>query len=52
MEEAAVEALFQGTRGLPRQINRIAHYALFAALDKAKTVDTNHIQTAIYELQP
>ncbi len=52
-EEAAVEALFQGTRGLPRQINRIAHYALSAAaLDKAKTVDTNHIQTALEELQP
>ncbi len=52
-EEAAVEALFQGTRGLPRQINRIAHYALSAAaLDKAKTVDANHIQTALDELQP
>ena len=52
-EEAAVEALFQGTRGLPRQINRIAHYALSAAaLDKAKTVDANHIQAALDELQP
>ena len=30
-EEAAVEALFQGTRGLPCQINRIAHCALSAA---------------------
>ena len=43
----------QGTRGLPRQINRIAHYALSAvALDKAKTVDANHTQTAFDELQP
>ena len=34
-EPPAVEALFQGARGLPRQINRIAHYALSAAaLDK------------------
>ena len=52
-EGPAVEALFQGTRGLPRQINRIAHYALSAAaLDKAKTVNANHIQTALDELQP
>ena len=36
-EAPAVEALFQGARGLPRQINRIAHYALSAAaLDKGK----------------
>ena len=27
-EEPAVEALSQATRGLPRKINRIAHYAL------------------------
>ena len=30
-EPCAVEALFQSTRGLPRLINRIAHYALTAA---------------------
>ncbi len=30
-EEAAIEALSQATRGLPRKINRIAHYALSAA---------------------
>ena len=52
-EEAAVEALFQGTRGLPRQINRLAHYALSAAaLDKAKTVNAGHLQNALDELQP
>ena len=30
-EPPAVEALFQSARGLPRLINRIAHYALTAA---------------------
>ena len=35
-EPPAVEALFQASRGLPRQINRVAHYALWAAaLDSA-----------------
>ena len=52
-EEAAVEALFQATRGLPRQINRIAHYALSAAaLETAKTVNAEHLQNALDELQP
>ena len=49
----AVEALFQGARGLPRQINRIAHYALSAAaLDKARTVNADHLQHALEELRP
>ncbi|MYI06853.1 MAG: AAA family ATPase [Gemmatimonadetes bacterium] len=52
-EDAAVEALFQGTRGLPRQVNRLAHYALSAAaLEKAKTVNADHLQNAIEELKP
>ena len=52
-EAAAIEALFQSARGLPRQINRIAHYALSAAaLDKAKTVTAEHLQNALDELQP
>ncbi len=52
-EDAAVEALFQGTRGLPRQVNRLAHYALSAAaLEKAKTVNAGHLQNAIEELKP
>ena len=52
-ENAAVEALFQGARGLPRQINRIAHYALSAAaLDKARTVNADHLQHALDELRP
>ncbi len=52
-EAPAIEALFQATRGLPRQINRIAHYALSAAaLEDAKTVTAEHLQNAVEELQP
>ena len=52
-EPPAVEALFQGARGLPRQINRIAHYALSAAaLDNARTVNPDHLQHALEELRP
>ncbi|WP_419906557.1 ExeA family protein [Hoeflea sp.] len=52
-EAPAVEALFQGARGLPRQINRIAHYALSAAaIDGAKTVSAEHLQRALEELRP
>ena len=51
-EEPAVEALFQAARGLPRQVNRIAHYALSAAaIDGAKTVSADHLQRAIEELR-
>ena len=51
-EPPAAEALFQGSRGLPRQINRIAHYALSAAaLAKARTVDAEHMQQALDELR-
>ena len=52
-EPPAVEALFQGARGLPRLINRIAHYALSAAaLDNARTVNPEHLQHAVEELRP
>lgn len=52
-EPPAAEALFQASRGLPRQINRIAHYALSAAaLQDARTVDAEHLQTAVDELRP
>ena len=51
-EPPAVEALFQASRGLPRQINRIAHYALSsAALAKVRTVDAEHMQNALDELR-
>lgn len=52
-EPPAAEALFQASRGLPRQINRIAHYALSAcALDDARTVTVAHLQTALDEVRP
>ena len=40
-EPPAVEALFQSARGLPRLVNRIAHYALTAAaVNDARGADT------------
>ena len=49
----ATEALFQATNGMPRKINRIAHYALTAAaIDKAQQVDESHLFTAVEELRP
>ncbi|MEI7815123.1 MAG: AAA family ATPase [Coriobacteriia bacterium] len=51
-EPAAVEALFQATQGLPRKINRVAHYALSAAaLAKLRQVSADHVQTALDEVQ-
>jgi type II secretory pathway predicted ATPase ExeA len=51
-EPAAVEALFQATQGLPRKINRVAHYALSAAaLAKLRQVSAEHVQIALDELQ-
>ena len=50
---AAIEALFQATQGLPRKVNRAAHYALSAAaLAKDKLVSAEHVQLALEELQP
>lgn len=52
-EAPAIKALFQSARGLPRQINRTARYALSAAaLDNAKTVNAEHLQNALDELLP
>jgi len=52
-EPAAIEALFQATYGMPRKVNRLAHYALTsAALDKARNVTSEHMQTALEELSP
>ena len=51
-EPPAVEALFQSARGLPRLINRIAHYALIAAAVKgARTVTAEHLEHAVAELR-
>lgn len=52
-EPPAVEALFQGARGMPRVVNRIAHYALSAAaLENTRTVTADHIHKALQDLQP
>jgi len=52
-EPPAIEALFQATQGMPRNVNRLAHYALTsAAIDKARTVTTEHVQTAREEITP
>ena len=50
-EPPAIEALFQATQGMPRKVNRLAHYALTAAaLDNAKAVTDEHLQTALDEV--
>jgi type II secretory pathway predicted ATPase ExeA len=50
-EPAAVEALFQATQGMPRKVNRLAHYALTsAALEQARQVTAEHVQTAREEV--
>ncbi|EIC19704.1 ExeA family protein [Thiorhodovibrio frisius] len=52
-EPAAVEALFQATQGMPRKLNRLAHYALIsAASEKARTVSIDHVQLAREEVGP
>jgi general secretion pathway protein A len=49
----AVEALFQATQGMPRKVNHLAHYALTsAAIAKARTVTTEHVQAAREEIAP
>ena len=51
-EPAAIEALFQASQGLPRKINRAAHYALSAAaLAKLRQVSAEHVQAALDEVQ-
>lgn len=51
-EPPAVEALAHSTRGLPRLINRTAHYALTAAAAKgARTVTAEHLEHAVAELR-
>ena len=42
--------LFLASRGLPRSVNRIAHYALTAAaIDKSRTVSCEHMQAGCQE---
>lgn len=52
-EPPAIEALFQATQGMPRKVNRLAHYALTsAALNQAKSVSIDHVQAALQEIRP
>jgi len=49
-EPAAIETLFQATQGLPRKLNRAAHFALSAAaLAKVRQVTAEHVQAALEE---
>lgn len=51
-ELGALEALYQATHGLPRKVNRLAHYALSAAaLAKLRQVGADHVQCAAEEVQ-
>ena len=50
-EPPAVEAIFQGSGGLPRKVNLIAHHALIAAaLAKTRSVCAEHVQGALAEV--
>ena len=49
----AVEAVALASNGMPRRVNRIAHYALLvAAIDKTSTVTADHVNHACDELAP
>jgi type II secretory pathway predicted ATPase ExeA len=50
-EPAAVEALFQASKGLPRKLNLLAHHGLIAAaIAKTRTVTADHIAAALDEV--
>ncbi len=49
----ATEALYQATNGMPRKVNRIAHYALTAAaIDNVQQATEEHLFRAIEDLRP
>jgi type II secretory pathway predicted ATPase ExeA len=51
MAPALVEAIYQAASGLPRKANGLAHHALFAAaIQKAKSITTEHVQAAMQEV--
>ncbi len=51
-EPAACEAIFQAARGLPRKIDRVAHYALTAAaLEDQRSVTAEHVERALGEVR-
>lgn len=48
---STVEAIHQASNGLPRKVNLLAHHALFAAaIGKAKSITTEHVQAALDEV--
>lgn len=50
-EPASVEAIYQAASGLPRKANSLAHHALFAAaIQRAKSITTEHVQAAMHEI--
>ena len=50
-EPSCVEAIYQSSTGLLRKANGLAHHALFAAaIAKAKSVTTEHLQAALQEV--
>ena len=50
--QPACEALFQASRGLPREIDRLAHYALAAAaIDRDRSVTERHLESACGEVR-
>ena len=50
-EPPTVEAIFQAGNALPRRVNLLAHHALFAAaIARAKSITTEHIQAALQEV--
>jgi type II secretory pathway predicted ATPase ExeA len=52
-QPAAIEALHQATHGMPRKLNRLAHYALSAAaIDNQHAVSVEHLHAALEELKP
>lgn len=50
-EPPTVEAIFQASNALLRRVNLLAHHALFAAaIARAKSITTEHIQAALQEV--
>lgn len=50
-DQPALEAIYQATNGLPRKVNLLAHLSMnVAALQQAKSVSAEHIQSAVEEI--
>lgn len=50
-EAATIEAIYQASNGLLRKANSLAHHALFAAaIGRAKSITTEHVQVALDEI--